>query len=144
MCQLLTPRINKAQKHQQYAKVSIMSESTDTFTFKGESPSASPSKAQKHDGERHNFITPFIVLAFLALPSLAVIAATKQTAGYDLLIFMGYYQLVQALFWVLVPAATICAVLYLIRSRSKSGRVGVSLITVALLAAFVYVIWPQA
>lgn len=119
-----------------------MSEPTDTFTFRNET-SPAPQGANKSRADRHSFITPFIVLSFLALPSLVIIAATKQTAGYDLLVFMGYYQFVQAIFWLLVPLATVCGALYLFRSRSKFGRLGVLLVMVMLLVAFAYVMWPH-
>ena len=89
------------------------------------------------------FITPFVALSLLSLPSVVVLAYGKQTVAFDLLRLSGLYILVQATLWLLVPLALLSGVLYLIRGKNQTAKSVVAIVWVVLLASFVYVVWPQ-
>jgi hypothetical protein len=93
-------------------------------------------------GSHPTFILPFIVASFLALPSLLVLAFTKQTVGLDLLNVDGLYSITRVVLWVLVPVAVLSGVLYMWRGESRLAKTAVIVLSLVLLASFAYVIAP--
>jgi|GEM_PF-6092422 len=89
--------------------------------------------------DRHTFVTPFIISTFLAFPSLLVVAYSKQTIGYDLLIASGYYQLIMAVLAVLLSVSLVTSLLYLWRSCNHAAKVAVVIVEVVAVASFLYI-----
>jgi hypothetical protein len=95
------------------------------------------------DGLRRTFIMPFVVSTFLALPSLLVVAYSKQTAGFDLLKINGAFDIIMAILWVLIGISLVSCLAYLWRGYSHAARVGVVILEIVVLASFVYILWPN-
>lgn len=89
-----------------------------------------------------DFLTPYVVLTFLTAPSLGLMAAFKETSGFEALKSTGLFGLMMGILWLFLPAATLCAILHMLRSRHLLSKVFVAVFTVMLLSLFVYVLLP--
>jgi lysylphosphatidylglycerol synthetase-like protein (DUF2156 family) len=108
-----------------------------TFTFRHEDT------ARAEPPERRTFLMPFVILSFLVLPSLVVLVLTKRTAGFDALVSMGYFALIEALMWLLIPVAIIFGLLYLVRCRGLWNRLAAVLLMLVVVLSFGYVVLLQ-
>ncbi len=113
-----------------------------SMTYEPETKDTYRDKASK-TADRRTFILPFVILTFLTLPLLAVLAFSKPTAGFTVLVTLGYYDLIQAFFWLTIPVAVLCGVLYIIRADGVWGKVAVALLGTLLAMAFGYVVSPS-
>lgn len=100
-------------------------------------------EADSGDELRQTFILPFVVSTFLILPSLLVIAYTKQTAGFDYLAVNGVYTVIITIIAVLISISAVSSLLYLWRGYSHAAKAGVAILEVVVLAGFIYIIWPK-
>ena len=93
---------------------------------------------------KKNSLGLFIGSSFLALPTLLVLAATKQTAGFAVFVDLGAYQLVLTALWVLVIIAGISGGIYIVQARTALARIlGLALLA-AVVSSFVYLNLPQS
>ena len=92
---------------------------------------------------RWTFLTPFVSLSLLSLPSLMVLAYGKQVAIFDLLQLTGVYTLVLVVLWVLIPLALVSGLIYFVRGDSRIAKSIAALTWAVVLVGFMYVVWPQ-
>ena len=92
---------------------------------------------------RQTFILPFVVTTFLTLPTLLIIAYSKQTVGYDLLVMNGLYSVIRAVMAVLVTISAVSSLLYVWRGYSHAAKAAVIILEIVVVVGFVYVVWPQ-
>lgn len=93
--------------------------------------------------ERQTFILPFVVVSFLLLPLLGVIAFSKTTVSFRVLVSLESYAFIQAFFWLMVPLTVIFAVLYMIRAKDVLGRILVAAMTITIATLFLFIQVPR-
>lgn len=129
-----------------------MSTDNKTFTYRHTAADDSkPAQASGDDGRgiwrrwrNWDFLTPYVVLTFLTAPSLGLMAAFKETSGFEALKSTGLFGLMMGILWLFLPAATVCAVLHMLRSRHLLSKIFVAVFTIILISLFVYVLLPAA
>jgi hypothetical protein len=112
-----------------------------TFTFKRSAEETSTAPTAK---ERITFITPFLALSLLMLPSLLILDYSKLYTSYNILDSLEYTGFVKGAIWVLMSLIVLSGLLYLIRARGIVARAGVALLLLIVVGAFAYYILPQS
>lgn len=128
-----------------------MSTDNKTFTYRHTAgDGAKQAQASGDDGRgiwqrwrSWDFLTPYVVMTFLTAPSLGLMAAFKETSGFEALKSTGLYGLMMGILWLFLPAAAVCAVLHMMRSRHLLSKIFVAVFTVVLISLFVYVMLPS-
>jgi hypothetical protein len=101
------------------------------FTFK-------LSSATEQIKEKQTFILPFVILWFLALPSLAVLAYSKAYTSLQVSDFITFGPFLRVAVAAVVAAIAIFGVMYVIRGKGILSKMAVVVMTLVAISLFAF------